>query len=229
MEEVSISPWTRAARYGLHVLHEHTHYITAVFFAIIQLLVMLAFVREITLWPLLFWYCNNVSFFYALAFYQRNLQLVKGLNYVGLLPQLLWVSDFLSHLFGFDLSNTADYVFVQGLTFSNEVTVFLHLTVPFVALAYTLTTRPRPYSLLYSLVYIIALYAATLAGTAPADDMNCVFNACSQFPFQLHVLLWPLYMLILSIGGYAIHEGLYRLYVWFSSRLRLHSPSRVTH
>lgn len=205
----------------MRLLRERSDYVAAVFFAAVQILVLLSFLPDRSTWTLLFWYCNNISFFLAIAFYQRNHQLVKGLSYVGLLAQLLWVADFVSHLFDIHLSNTADYVFVEGLTFANEVTVFLHLTVPFIALAYTLRERPQPHSLLYSLVYIIGLYAATLAGTAPQDDVNCVFNACSQYEFSYHILLWPLYLILLSLAAYAIHEYLYRFYAYVSHRLRV--------
>ena len=181
-----------------------------IFFCGLQCAVVWALLPNQETRALLFWYCNNVAFFYAIAFYSGNVDFIRGINLVGLLPQLLWVSDFLSHLVGFDLSRTADYVFVEGFTFPNDVSVLLHMTVPFIAIIYLYHIRPHPKALYYSALYIIGLYVATLSGTNPIDDMNCVFNACSQYQFAYHAYLWPLYMLVLAVGAYAVHEGLYR-------------------
>lgn len=189
-----------------------------VFFAVLQGAILWALLPHENTRALLFWYCNNVAFFYAIAFYEGNVNFVRGINLVGLLPQLLWVFDFLSHLAGFDLSRTADYVFVEGLTFSNDVSVVVHMTVPFIALFYLYSVRLQPRALMYSALYILGLYVATLAGTNPADDMNCVFNACSQYQFEFHEYAWPLYMMILAVGAYGVHEGLYLLARKFQKR-----------
>lgn len=201
--ERGVRSWSRGIRLSQ---------IVVLYFGVLQIVILYALLGEEWSRSLVFWYCNNIPLFFAVAFYERNMQLAKGLSYVGLLPQLLWAADFLGHLFGFDLANTANYVFVAGFTFSNDVSVFVHMTVPFVVLALTLRTRPQPYSLLYSLMYIIGLWVASIAGTNIVDDVNCVWNACSSYFFPYHVLLWPLYAIALSLAGYAVHEGLYRLY-----------------
>jgi len=196
-------------------------YGAVVFFGTLQLFILYALLGEEWSRPLIFWYCNNIPLFFAIAFYEGNAQLAKGLSYVGLLPQLLWTIDFLGHLVGFDLSNTANYIFVEGFTFANDVSVIAHMTVPFLILALTLRERPRPYSLLYSIVFIIGLWAATIAGTSFVDDVNCVWNACSSYLFPYHVLLWPLYMIALSLAAYAIHDGLYLLYRRYARKNQL--------
>lgn len=183
-----------------------------------QSLVLGSLLREESTRVMIFWYCNNVSFFFAVAFWEGRVQFVKALSYVGILPQLLWLADFLSHLLGFDLSNTANYVFVEGFTFSNNVTVLIHFGIPLIALYYVAHIRPKPYSLFYSFLFAGGMYIATIAGTFSADDINCVFNACSQYPFAYHIVLWPLYMAILTLGGYALHEGLYLLLRRYRSR-----------
>ncbi len=196
----------------IHELHrERPYLVPALFFAIMQALVLSALMQTQPARALLFWYCNNVSFFFAIAFWDGNLQMVKGLSYVGILPQLLWLSDFLSHLVGFDLSNTANYIFIEGLTFSSGVSVFIHFGIPLVALVYTARVRPAPRSLYYSALFAGGLYIATVAGTSPADDMNCVFNACTHGTFPYHVIFWPLYMAVLVLGAFGLHESLYLL------------------
>jgi hypothetical protein len=194
-------------------IRRNPDYAAAGFFVALQALVTLALMRDLSTWYLMLWYCNNVSLFIAIAFFTHNLQLAKGLAYVGLLPQLLWVSDFVGHYLGFDLSNTSNYILVEGFTFPNEVSVLSHMTMPFLALAYTLRERPRPVSLLYAAIYIMALYIATMIFTQPVDDVNCVFGACSGETGLLHLALWPLYVLMLSSAAMVVHDGLYRAYM----------------
>lgn len=204
----------------VHSLHtERPYLIPTLFFAIVQALVLGALMQTQPTRALLFWYCNNVSFFFAIAFWGGNMQMAKGLSYVGILAQILWLADFLSHLFGFDLSNTANYVFVEGFTFANGVTVFIHFGIPLVALLYTARIRPAPRSLYYSALFVAGLYVATVAGTNPVDDMNCVFHACAHGTFPYHVIFWPLYMAVLVLGGYALHEGLYCIDRKFRERI----------
>lgn len=187
-------------------------FLPAGLFLALQIAILAALLPHEWSRTLLFWYCNNIAFFIAIAFFQGNIQMVKGLSYVGILAQLLWVADFTSHLLGFDFSGIANYVFVQGLTFANGVSIVIHFAIPILALLWTAGIRPRPISLFYSAIYVSGLYVATIAGTTPVDDINCVFNACTQYTSSYQIFLWPFCMTILAIGGYALHEGIYRAY-----------------
>ncbi len=212
-------------KYIRDIHRRHPHIFAALFFMLLQVFIVAALMNEMATKNYIFWYCNNIAFFIAIALYEGNMQAVKGLSYVGFLPQLLWIADFIAHMFGSDLSNTANYIFVSGFTFSNDVAVIIHFSIPLVAYFYTLRVRPAPYSLFYSMLYIVGLYVVTLAGTAPIDDMNCVFNACADTSFPYHVILWPLYMMILTLGAFALHEYGYRLYNSFHARREAQIPT----
>ncbi len=205
-------------------IRQNPNYAAAAFFAALQVLVAVALMRDASTWYLMLWYCNNVSFFLAIAFYTHNIQLAKGIACVGLLPQLLWVTDFVGHYLGFDLSNTSNYVQVEGFTFSNEVSVLLHMTMPFLALAYTLRERPRPISLVYAAAYIMFLYFASMLFTSPQNDVNCVFTACTGEASLMHLALWPLYMLVLAGASLVIHDGLYLAYGAVRERMSRETP-----
>lgn len=178
------------------------------YFALLQIAVLIALLPDPNKRVLLFWYCNNAAFFYAIAFWQKNTEYIRGINLVGILPQLLWVFDLVSPLFGLDLSDTANYVYAEGLTFSNNVSIILHTTMPFVALWYVYRARPTSRAIGYALLYIAGLYVTTLSGTGPGDNVNCVFTGCAHgLPYPS--ILWPIYMAVLVLGAFGLHYGLF--------------------
>lgn len=180
-------------------------------FAGLQIIVVSALFTDSATRPLLFWYCNCASFFFAIAFFGNNFQLVKGISYVGILTQLLWIADFLSQMVGLDVSDTADYIFEEGLTFQNDVSILIHFAIPLIALMYSAHRRPELRSVGYAFVFACGLYFATIAGTQPIDDINCVYFACTAYTDQRIILLWPLLIALSIGGGYLLHLLLYRI------------------
>ncbi len=188
-------------------------YIVGVFFVIAQIVILSALIIDPETRPLLFWLCNNFCFLLAIACFRNNMQMVKGISYVGLIPQLLWITDFLTHFFGFDFLNTADYIFSEGFTYANKISVVLHMVIPILVVLISFRVIPKLSSLLYSFGYIAFLYIATIAGTTVSRDINCIFNACNQnFNLPYNILLWPVYVVIVSLLGYITHFILYYIY-----------------
>jgi len=192
--------------------HAHSYRTPALFLVFLQVIIFVALIDDSATRPLLVWYCNNISLFLAIAFWWGDMQMVKGLSYVGILTQLLWITDFLAHLVGFDLSNTANYIFLGGLTFANDVSIVVHFTIPLIVLWYTASIRPEPRSLLNAIGLIFILFIATLLLTSASDDVNCVYLMCGQQHLPYRIYLWPFYSCLLSIAAYAFHEALYIFY-----------------
>jgi hypothetical protein len=184
------------------------------FFLVVQIIITSALIFNPETRVYLVWMCNNFSFFLAIACYLKKMQLVKGVSYVGLVAQLLWVFDFFSPYFGVNLSSIADYVMLDGFTYTNIVSVLVHVCIPVIVLLLSFRIRPEPRSLLYALPYVAFLFAITIAFTPVEQDVNCVFSACAagdepllQLPY--HISLWPLYAMISTFIGYVIHWALY--------------------
>jgi hypothetical protein len=185
-----------------------------IFFLVTQLVIFTSLGLSSVTQVLLYWSCNNFSFFLAVACYRRDMQMLMGVSYLGLLAQLLWGVDFISHLLGFNLSSVSDYIFYEGFTYANDVSIGLHLVVPIVVLALSLKTKPHWQSLVYAGLYSLGLYVVTLLMTSAIDDVNCVYQGCSLgASLSYHVYEWPLYAAGLILGAFFVHMVLYRLWL----------------
>jgi hypothetical protein len=144
---------------------------------------------------------------------QKRYADAKGISYLGLVSQILWVLDFSSQALGFNLSGIADYIYLEGFTYANEVSVGVHMIVPISVLIFSASTRPTYRSLIFAFPYLAFLYTATILVTPPSEDINSVFFGCGNaayFPFTMY--LWPVYAVISTLLAYGIHLVLY--YVW---------------
>jgi hypothetical protein len=200
-----------------HLYDKYWNVLLALFFLWVEGLVLLALLPNPDTQKLIFWYCNNVAVLYVYAYYTKRLDLVKAFNYVAVIAQLLWMTDFFSHLLGYDVSRTANYVFTEGFTFANSVSILVHISYPVVVLLSTMHVKPTLAPVKYSFVYIAVLYAIALLLGRPdsnADDVNCVFTACVPQAAFFHVYFWPFYMVLLLALGYLLHVVLYRVYTF---------------
>lgn len=196
-------------QYGLKT----PYYWLGALLVIAQLFIFSAVIHNPSIGIFLFWSCNNFCILLIIACYRKDMQMIKGISYLGLVSQILWSLDFLSHYIGFDLSGIADYIFIEGFTFANEVSIGVHMIVPVAILIFTLRTKPTYMSLLYAFPYILFLYVVTIMFTPPVEDINCVFLGCGNGQYlPYNIYLWPLYALISVLFGYIIHLLLY--YGW---------------
>lgn len=161
----------------------------------------------------LLWSCNNFCILLAIASFRRNVQMLMGISYLGLVAQLLWIADFMSGWVGFNLSGVADYIYKEGFTYANDVSIFVHLIIPIVILVFTIKVKPQPISILYALPYIFFIYITTILFTPPIEDINCVYLACGNDQYVPYAMyLWPIYAILSTIASYAIH--LFTYYGW---------------
>ena len=183
------------------------------FFIVIQLIILSTLIFDSETRPFIFWLCNNFSLFLALACYLKNMQLIKGISYAGLIPQLLWITDFSASLLGFHLTGITAYISSEGFTYANNISIVLHMCVPIMILVLSFRTRPQLSSVLYSIPYICILFILTYFFTPSQEDINCVFVACHLDTFLPYTIsLWPLYVFLVAVCGYLIHHLLY--YGW---------------
>jgi hypothetical protein len=165
----------------------------------------------------LLFFCNHVPLLLALAFLFDWTQAVKAIINLGILIQGAWLIDFLVRLvFGFYLFDITEYVFTGPFfAIPNIVSIIEHSITMFIAIAVTYKIRPKPISLVYSFLYIMALYIVALAFTPPASNVNCVFQTCifkSVFDIPQFTELWPVLVMILAAAGYLIQLGPHRYF-----------------
>lgn len=188
-------------------------YVMGVFLIIAQGFIFSAAVHDPSVAKFLFWSCNNFSIFMLYACYRQDMQMLKGFSYLGLVSQLLWISDFTSHLFGFNLSGITDYIYLEGFTYANEVSIGVHMIVPLAVLIFSARFKPGYRSLVVAFSYIILIYIATILFTPPVEDINCVFNGCGNGRFvPFNIYLWPVYAILSVLIAWGIHYLVYLLW-----------------
>lgn len=189
------------------------YHIMGIFFATAQIFILSALLFDPTTRLFLLWSCNNFCFLLVVACYRKDIQMIMGISYLGLLSQIVWVLDFGSHLLGFDLSGVTNYIYTEGFTYANNVSIAVHVIVPTVILLFSFRVRPQFKSLLFAVPYILFLYIATIIAAPTTEDINCVFKACGNdvyLPYNIY--LWPFYAIISTLISYVIHYLLY--YGW---------------
>ncbi len=195
------------------LVHLNHFYVMGIFFAIAQLFIFSAVVNDPATTMFLLWSCNNFCIFLIYACYKKDMQMIMGISYLGLISQILWVSDFGSQVFGFNLSGIADYIYLEGFTYTNQVSIGVHVIIPLTILIFSFKTKPAFRSFVYAFPYIVFIYVATILWTPPVEDINCVFLGCGNGQYiPYNIYLWPLYALISTVLSYGIHSLLY--YGW---------------
>lgn len=162
-------------------------------------------------------FCNHIPLLLGLALLFDWTQFAKAILNLGIVIQGAWLIDFLVRLvFGFYLFDITEYIFT-GPFFAvpNVVSIIEHSLTMFIALAVTYNIRSKPISLVYSFLYMAALYVVTLAFTPPVQNVNCVFQACifqSVLAVPQFTALWPALVMVVAALGYAIQSLLYRFF-----------------
>ncbi|MDE1925319.1 MAG: hypothetical protein KGH79_04055 [Patescibacteria group bacterium] len=167
-------------------------------------------------------FCNHIPLLLGLALLFDWTQFAKAVINLGVIIQGAWLIDFLVRLvFGFYLFDITEYVFMGPFfAIPNIVSIIEHSLTMIIAVAVTYKIRPRPISLVYSFLYIAALYLASLEFTLPVSDVNCVYQQCifkSLLTVPQFTALWPAFVMILGALGYLVQRLLYRYFAFPNS------------
>jgi hypothetical protein len=195
------------------MIKEKQYIYWGIFFILIQIL---AIIRNIySGYFSFFWYCDFTPGIFALLFFLKNNQAIKGLLNIGLFAQLGYAFILIFHLitggtlFGF--------VFDFSGSFYIGVTLLLHLSTLVVLFA-TYKTKPEKNSLLYSFIFLILIYATVLIFTSPsraiAGNYDFIYYSKLLSPYlQYYTELWILLAFtIVVLPTYFFQQFLYRLY-----------------
>jgi len=181
------------------------------YFVIIQILV---FIRNYLSkdYITFFYYCDHIALLLAIAFFLRNIPLIKAFISIGLISQLIYATDFISSFFfNKQLTGTTAYLSNYS-TLALIITLFMHLGTTFVALAFTFKEKNKKNSLIYAFLYTSFLYFITILFTPKEYDVNCVYNVCGKtyFYFDGFTTYWIILVFVfLIIPTYYFQELLY--------------------
>lgn len=189
------------------------YFLLGAFFLIMQFFIFFGNYRT-DRYDVFFWFCNHTPLFFAIAFFLRKDDFIKGLINVGFLAQFVWTLDFLSRiLLGVHIFNITEYIFEDPNGLWVLLPIGIHIFSTNLALYFTYKKKPKTYALFYSMIYVLFLYSTTLTFTVVQNNINWVFK-----PEGLNMLipyytgLWPfIAFLLLVIPTHAIQYGLYQL------------------
>ncbi|MBU0957509.1 MAG: hypothetical protein KKF56_01725 [Nanoarchaeota archaeon] len=192
---------------------KYRYYLIGTFFLFLQLLVFIEN-HHAQRFGHFFWFCNHTPLIFALAFFLRKKQLIKGIINIGFLIQFVWAIDFLSYgISGFTVLGVTQYVFNGGMGIYTLVPIIVHLFSTNIALISTYEVKPKKITLLYSAVYILLLFSLTLTYAPPEKNINCIYFICTLEKFSIpgYFYLWPiLIFLILALPTQGIQYLIYK-------------------
>ena len=179
----------------------HTSRWVGVFFLVMQFFVIIANYPFDNV-NVFFWFCNHVPLLFAIAFFLKDVQVIKGIINVGFLGQLVWTIDFIVRLiFGINFLNITGYLFETDSIFQWILVVFIHVFSTFVAFYFTYDKKPYMKSLLVSILYLILLYFFTYGFTPEEENINWVYmiGFGLEITHPLYVLFWPFITFIVVV------------------------------
>ena len=164
-----------------------------------------------------FWFCDFAPILFSIAFFVGNKDVIKSLINFGLIPQIIFLIDFIyAANVGASPLGITDPALRLTL-FSISSTILIHLTTS-IALLLTIRIKPKKRVLLYSIVFMFAVYVIMLMLTSPQGNVNYVYSTgdlLKSFNFTIpHIIwLWPfLTFLLVILPTHGIQYLLYRLF-----------------
>lgn len=182
-------------------IKKNKYQIIALWFLLLQILVL--FENLIVYrYNIFFWFCDHAPLILAIAFFTKNKDLIKSIVNFGFIVQFIWVIDFLSKLI-LDKSalGVTNYMFTGELGFLVLIPLLIHSLSVNVAFIHTYKIKPTTKVLVYSAIYIISIFALSLAFTPTERNVNCIHEICGlkQYTFQGYTSLWPILVFIIII------------------------------
>ena len=174
-------------------IERNKHLLAGIFFLLLQLYVFYANYQS-TNFDILFWFCNHSPLLFGLAFILKRIDFIKALINFGFLAQFFWTVDFIGKFFfDFYIFNVTNYVFEDINGVYVLIPILVHVLGTNLALFLVHHRKPKLKILIYSLVYVILLYGASLSYTDPERNINCVQYICGaqDYTFNGYTYFWP--------------------------------------
>lgn len=186
-----------------------------VFFLLMQIVVIIR--NLVGKYYTFFWFCDFVPILFALGFFFKNKDFIKGLINLGLIPQIVVLFDFVYQLvLGKSLFSTTEELFALGFFFVISA-FFIHLSATF-AFLFTYKDKPNKKALYYSFFSLVLIYTLTLLFTSPIGRINLVYLSGEWFRYLANYIppyipLWiALVFIIFVIPTHIIQHLVYKVY-----------------
>ena len=203
-------------------MDKNKYYIFGWIFLIIQILAILR--NYYSDYFYFFWFCDFIPAVFAVLFFLKKENWIKGIINIGLIVQWIYLGIFFYRLYDHNLFFS--FLPISSVILFYDVTsIIIHLSTT-IALIALIKIKPTLKTLLYSGICAILLFLMTLLFTSPDDGINYVYTAKNivNFTIPYYTELW-LFMLFLLV--IIPTQGIqYLLYIFTRSRFRKHLKVR---
>lgn len=186
-------------------------FLLGLFFLFLQVLIFYSIIK-IGNYELFLWFCDHSPLLFAIAFFMRNINIIKALINIGFLGQFLWLIDFLAKtIFDVYLFGITDYIFTGEIGLLNLIPILAHILSTFLALLFTFREKTKKNVLFISVIYLFALFILTLIFTSSVNNINCIYQVCvyNNLTFAFYTYFWPLIVfLVVIFPTYLIQRAL---------------------
>ena len=199
-------------------IHKNKYNLLGFWFLFLQALVLFEnyFIYE---YNIFFWFCDHAPLILAIGFFSKNKDIIKSTVNFGFLIQFIWIADFLSKaIFDKSALGITNYMFTSQLGFLILIPLIIHALSVNVAFVHTYKIKPTTKVLVYSAIYIMAIYALSLAFTPMGENVNCIHKICGlkELTFNNYTYFWPILVFIIIILP---TQGLqWIIYKWHKNR-----------
>ncbi len=162
---------------------------------------------------LAYYFCYHAPILFAIAFYRKDVVMIRALIIIGLVGQSTWLLDYSSYLlFGdFILGSSKFILRYHGIIYI--ATLFSHLFSSLLALSLVYSDDLPKRTIGYAFIYLFIFYVLNIVHIIPESyNVNYVwkFESLGAFPYQTKLYL--LYIFPLSIfPGYYVQLLVKRL------------------
>lgn len=151
------------------------------------------------LWYEFFWLSNHWALMNAIGFLARSRFVLSYIVVLGIVPELIWVADFLSMLAGQPFMGITNYWFEADYPVYLKITALQHLLNPFASIYGVVRFGFHKKAWLGAAVHGAALFIASLF-LEKGQNVNCAWKSC--FPLvQMPSFVWQ----ALLISAISLH------------------------
>lgn len=196
-------------------IQKNKNYLIGSFFVLLQIGLLYKYIFLLEFSNIL-WFCSHTPIIFAFAFFTKNIKIMQTLISVGLIPQIVWIIDYIGKVFfGVFIFGATDYMFLDVPLLSYLISVFEHfLSAPLVLLI-TYKYKPNKKILLFAFIYLLILLILSLTLTTEDYNYNLTRHILigEEFTFPGYSYAWIfLAMIIVVIPTYYFQMFLYNLY-----------------
>jgi len=156
----------------------------------------------------IFWFCYMSIFLIGIGMLGYNSSLIKSQLYIIMIPNLVWVLDFISYfVLGHTLFGIVDYFFIPGKILEKIISLQHIFTVPLALFVlFHLKKSPRKIWLVscfqIAFIFIISRF---LSG---GENVNCVYHFCGRAAIPMYELSWFIAFFVMIALADIIFSGL---------------------